>query len=550
MPIRLKNLVWYCPIILLLSFLFFCSKEIGPAETARSGGTYRIPVTADITSLDPTSGQLHSWSIGGQIYEGLVTYSRDETILIPLLAERYTVDDLALTFYLRKGITFHDDPCFPDGKGRELTAADVKYSIERSYDPVRLGKGVDPGSATFVGFKEYLHGEAAHIEGLKALDKYTFVIELAQPDPGLLSGLAGQGGFILPKEAVEFYGPDFKWHPVGTGPFRFAEIIPNEKLILVMNVNYWAHEGKLRLPYLDAVEYVLYAPDESEKMFLDFQTRKIDECTEEVARYLTDLVELDRLGGITFKGWLKTEGVQLLKDKLFRKLRYLEITEKNKKVRQAMCYALNRKRMVENQENIFQVYEIAKGPVPSSALYFNEALEGQNYDPDRARRLLQEAGFPNGQGLAEYPFISLPSPDADFIVADLEAVGFKIKKMAPFPGWRDWLEQGKPLLVRMMSIATSPEVYDHLYGVPQAECLVDTLYIRIFKECHKNQENYRNKHLLNRLEEILVELAPEAFLYHIDGEIRFLQREVRGRQLGNAWGHKLHYVWFEHEIHK
>jgi peptide/nickel transport system substrate-binding protein len=549
MPIRRKNLAGYCP-LLLLPFLFACGREFQPAQTVKLGGTYRIPVTADITSLDPNSGQLHSWSIGSQIYEGLVTYSKDETEIIPLLAERFTIDGLVWTFHLRKGITFHDDACFPGGTGREVTATDVKYSIERAHEPLRLRKSMEPASATFIGYKEFLSGESSQILGLKVLDSHTFEIELVRPDPDLLSTLAGQRGYIIPREAVEFYGLDFKWHPVGTGPFRFMEMVPNEKLILVKNAKYWVYEDKVHLPYLDAVEYILYSPGESEKMLLDFQTGKIDECTDEVVPYLSDLAERDGQGRIIFKGWLKKEGVQLVKDKFFRKIRYLEISEKNKKVRQAMAYAVNRERLVENQKNIFQNYEIAKGPVPSSAVYFNEALRGQYYDPDSARRLLQEAGFPLGKGLAEYPFISLPSPDADFIVEDLEAVGFKIRKVDPFPRWRDLLELGRPILVRMMNVATSPDVYDYLYGIPQVECLADTSYLRVFQECHKNQENYRSKHLLNRLEEIMVDVTPEAFLYHIDGEIRFLQSKVRGRQLGNAWGHKLHYVWLDDEIHK
>lgn len=198
-------------------------------------------------------------------------------------------------------------------------------------------------------------------------------------------------------------------------------------------------------------------------------------------------------------------------------------------------------------ENIFQDYEIAKGPVPSSAIYFNKDLAGQYYDPDKARKLLNEAGFSGGNGLPEYPFISLPSPDFDFIVEDLQAVGFKIKKLDPFPGWRDRLNQDEPMLVRLMNIYAGLDVYGLLDNVPRDECFTDASFLREFAAWHKDGDSYRNKAVLNRLEEIITDITPVIFLYHIDGDFRFLQRNVRDRQLGGVWENKLHYVWLDDE---
>ncbi|MFQ5709754.1 MAG: ABC transporter substrate-binding protein [bacterium] len=539
------SLVYY----LLIPFvLFSCQGEERPTTPLKLGGTYRIPIPSEITSLDPISGQYYSWSIGSQIYEGLLTYSKGESMIIPLLAESFEIKDLAYTFHLRRGVLFHDDPCFPGGKGRDFTAADVKYSFERSYKRrVKSGELKESHlEEAFLGYKEFVTGESPQIEGFKVLDRYTFEIRLARPDLNLLSRLTASQMFIVPREAVEYYGEDFKLHPVGTGPFRFSEYVPNEKLILVKNENYWGHDkNNVPLPYLDTVEYILYSPGESEKMLLDFQTGRIDECTEDVAKYLADLVALDDQGNLIFKGWLKGKGVQFVKDRVFRRLRYLEVIEANRKVRQAMGYAINRKRLIDNQKSLFQNYEIAKGPIPSSAVYFNKDIKGQYYDPVRARELLAQAGFPNGQGLPEYPLISLPSPEVHLIVEDLEAVGFKIKELDPFSGWRALLEKGEPLLVRMQNIITAPDVYTILNSVPKNECLTDPLFIGVFQEWQKNDENFRNKKWLNRLEKIIIDIAPVVFLYHTDGEFRFLQKNVRGRQLGTAWGHKLHYVWLD-----
>ncbi len=542
-----KNILGIFLLLLLLS-IFSCGRESKPAKTVRLGGTYRIPAAYHIGSLDPISGDIASWTIGSQIYEGLLTYSSDETRIIPLLAERYITNDLAVQIHLRKGVKFHDAPCFAGGKGRELTAADVKYSFERTY---QLNAPAGELSAeAFLGYEEFVKGRSSHIEGFKVLDKYIFEIRLTKPDPDLLSSLTNTYRVIVPQEAVEFYGDDFKWHPVGTGPFRFLEIEPNKKLVLAKNENYWGYEGQWRLPYLDGIEYIFYSPEEDEKMFLDFQTGRIDECTSAVSQYLRDLVEPDPQGNLLFKGWLRENGVQFVKDKVFRKLRYLQVEEENKKVRQAMGYAVNRKRLIAKHANIFTNYEIAKGPIPSSVIYFNRNLAGQYYDPSLARKLLEEAGFPQGKGLPEYPFISLPGPDADFIAEDLEAVGFKIKKTDPFPAWRELLERNEPLLVRLININTTPNAYNILEALPKAACLTDALFIRAFQDWQENEASYKNKALLNRLEEIIIDIAPVVFLYHIDGEFRFLQSNVRGRQLGNAWGDKLHHVWLDDETNK
>lgn len=540
MLIRFKNFLYFFHFLLFLS-VFACGRESSPTPTVKLGSTYRIPIFSDITCLDPICGESHTWTIGSQIYEGLVTYARESANLIPLLAESYTAHDLSLTFHLRQGVKFHDDVCFPDGKGREFTAADVKYSIERFFKH-RLGDKfiIEQAFQKIRGFKAFIDNEASHIEGLEIPDKYIFTIKFIEPDHELLWTLADHFMFVVPREAVEYYGESFKLHPVGTGPFRFSEIVPNEKLVLVKNKNYWGHEDGVRLPYLDAVEYVIYRPDETEKMLLDFQTGKIDECTQEVAPHLLHLAERDSLGHVKFKGWLKERGVQFVKDKAFHALRYLHIVESNKLVRQAMSYAINRQRLAKHQTSIFQTAHIAKGPLPPNNSYYNEIFPGQFSDPAKARELLEKSGFPGGKGLPEYQFISLPSPDVDCIVEDLAATGFRVKKSAPFPGWRNLLTESKPLLVRLMNINTSPKVYA---AFDMFDYIKDAEFVNAYATWQKNAEN---RMLVYRLEEMAVDLSPMVFLYHLDGEFRFLQRYVRGRQLGNAWGHKLHYVWLDH----
>jgi oligopeptide transport system substrate-binding protein len=177
MPVQLKrSLSVFLFLLLQLQIIFSCLYCEGKGArniSVKLGGTYRIPITTDITSLDPISGQLYSWTIGGQIYEGLVTYSRDESKIIPLLAESFEVSDSLLSFNLRKGVKFHDDPCFPGGKGREVTAADIKFSIERV-----AGKDRERNRplAAVVGYETFTTTKSSHLEGLRVRDKYKFQI--------------------------------------------------------------------------------------------------------------------------------------------------------------------------------------------------------------------------------------------------------------------------------------------------------------------------------------------------------------------------------------
>ncbi len=546
----ISQLLVFSILFLMMLTLYACGEKENVRSNIKLGGTYRIPITSEITSLDPASGQYYSWTIGGRIYEGLLNYSKDESKIIGLLADSYEVNGLSYIFYLRQGVKFHDDPCFIGGKGRELTAADVKYSFERRFR-IHRDRGRNWGDeehlGAFAGYEEFVKGKSNQISGFKIINKYTFEIQLKRPDINLLSSLTGSPYYIVPEEAVKYYGEDFKFHPVGTGPFRFSEFLPNDRLVLVKNENYWDFENGVRLPYLDAVKYISYLPGQTEKMLLDFQTGKLDEITDDVAIYLTDLVDSNSLDSIVFKGWLKENGVQFVKDKVFRKLIYLEVFESNIKVRQAISYAINRKRLVAGKQTIFQSYEVAEGPVAPNTIYFNEKLEGQYYAPDKAKELLREAGFPGGKGLPIYPFFSSSDTDAILIVEDLQAVGFKIKKVNRHPGWRKYLEGEGPLLALMRNQTTSPEAYDVFVGFVEntPECLSDTSFVRVFQDWKKNDDTLKNKKLINRLEEITVDITPVVFLYHIGGEFRFLQRYVRGRQLGNAWGYKLNYVWLD-----
>ena len=216
--------------------------------------------TPRIKGLDPAkAGDVASSMVVGRVYEGLLEYSYLDRPyhLQPMLASampEVSADGLTYTFHIRKGIFFQDDPCFPSGKGRELTAEDFVYSIKRVADPKNASSGYWAFNGRIAGLDEFRAASSgdrptdynAPVEGLHAPDRYTFQIQLKEPYPQLLWILAMNYAFAVPREAVEFYGSDFINHPVGTGPYILAKSKSNYCIEFVRNPK-WAETGRVEL---------------------------------------------------------------------------------------------------------------------------------------------------------------------------------------------------------------------------------------------------------------------------------------------------------------
>ncbi|HSR88730.1 MAG TPA: ABC transporter substrate-binding protein, partial [Pontiella sp.] len=214
--------------------------------------------TSRIRGLDPgISGEVSSSLAISRLYEGLLQYdylARPYKV-IPLLAESMpdiSPDGLVYTFRIRKGIYFHDDPCFPDGKGRELTAADFVYSFKRVADVKNASSGFWAFNKRIKGINDFHDASKGKeptdydvpVEGLKALDHYTLQITLTEPYPQLLYILAMHYSFAVPREAVEYYGKSFANHPVGTGPYELVEWRRNSRIEFLRSPK-WAETGRV-----------------------------------------------------------------------------------------------------------------------------------------------------------------------------------------------------------------------------------------------------------------------------------------------------------------
>ena len=221
------------------------AQDYTPDPNATPGGMITVTYKDDVATLDPAIGyDWQNWSMIKSLFDGLMDYVPGTTELRPGLAESYEISDdgKTFTFTLRPGVKFHN--------GREMTAEDVKYSLDRVTTPATQSPGAG-FFASIAGFDAISDGSADTLSGVEVVDPATVRITLSRPDATFLHVMALNFASIVPKEAVDEYGSDFGKHPVGTGAFKLDEWTIGQRLVFAKNEDFW-REG---VPYLDGVTF-------------------------------------------------------------------------------------------------------------------------------------------------------------------------------------------------------------------------------------------------------------------------------------------------------
>ncbi len=391
--------------LFFLAFLFYsCSQK------QESTNVFRYNEAQGIENLDPVmcSNYPAVWPLM-QSMEGLVQFDK-EMNLQALLAESRSIsnDGLVYSFNLDKNVFFHDDECFPEGKGRKLTSFDFKYCFERVCDPRTKSRGSWLFRDRVKGAVEYINSikenrnDIKEISGIQCPDSFTVVITLTEPFAPFLSILTMAYAYVYPHEAVEYYKDNFGYHPVGTGPFKFVKWEFDKELVFEKNQNYWKKNKQGNpLVYLDGFKVTFTRSSETE--FLDFKEGRLDyySPSPEVLSQITDengklLPQYDF--EMVKQPWLNTVylAVQLDKDMPGGKN---NILADNIKLRQAISYAIDREKIVKYVLK-FKGIPANNGPIPVGMPGYSKDVIGYKYDKDKAIRLLEEAGYPNGKGLS------------------------------------------------------------------------------------------------------------------------------------------------------
>jgi ABC-type transport system substrate-binding protein len=377
----------------------------------KQGGEMVVTYKDDISTFDPAIGyDWQNWSMIKSLFDGLMDYNPGTTELIPDLAESYTVseDGLVYTFTLHEGVKFHN--------GRELVAADIKYSIERAVNP----ETQSPGQGFFwqiKGFDEMAAGEADELSGITTPDDHTVRIELSQPDATFLQIVAINFAFAVPREEVEKHGPDFGRNPVGTGGYKMTEWTLGQRVVFERNEDYF-RDG---VPYLDKITFEV--GQEPQVALLRLKRGEVDVLGDPIpsANFLQEKDDPAN-AGLIVEGELLHTG--------YITMNTTQPPFDDKLVRQAVNMAINKERIVRIVNGRGSV---ANQPLPPAMPGYDPNHEGYPYDPERAKELLAEAGHPNGFETELYAMNTDPNPRiAQSFQQDLAAIGIKaeIKALA------------------------------------------------------------------------------------------------------------------------
>jgi oligopeptide transport system substrate-binding protein len=369
------------------------------------GGTFKISETESINSLYPLSAEdVGTSNIAAQIYEGLVKLSVKDLSVIPSVAEKWEIDESGkvYTFHLKKGIYFHDDPCFPEGKGREVTAEDVKFTLEnactQNSDNTVFGLSL---RGKLAGAEKYYEASAGGVkpsfdlEGVRVIDLHTIQITFTSSNSSFLYVLAMPSLGIIPKEGLIQYGNKLT---VGTGPFRLipGQKMGHNKLVLVKNKNYHGIDSLgNKLPFIDTLE-VLFM--NSKKAELEaFKQKKLHVVVGLPSESIKEIVE-EQIADFQNKPpvFILDRSVEMATN--FYSFNFSNPVFKNKNVRLALNYAIDREKIIDDvlRGEAFGPGEFGFTP-PSIKGYDVSSIKGYRYDPEKARKLLADAGFPDGK---------------------------------------------------------------------------------------------------------------------------------------------------------
>ena len=364
--------------------------------------------TDRVASLDPAMGGTVYASRASQlVYETLYEFdykARPYRLITCLAAEMPVIKDGGLTYEIRlvPDALFHDDPCFPGGKGRRVTAEDVVYSFMRIGD----SRITSPGSwlvmDTIRGMRDYAEatkrGDAsAKVAGLTAVSDDTVRIELTKPIYAFTWFLAMSYLSVIPHEAVETYGDDFGFHPVGTGPYRLESWRRNHQFqyVRVPSWRGWT-QGPAAIRagerVFDVVQYNIV--DDVSTQWLCFLNGELD-FLGDISRDNWDVV-IDGSGGLTDA--LKSRGVSLFSIPTME-IAYVGINMedpvlgKNKALRQALNCAFDTPAWIRFMNNRVLA---CNGPVPPGTEGYLDDPFPYAFNLQRAKELLKQAGYENG----------------------------------------------------------------------------------------------------------------------------------------------------------
>ena len=421
---------------------------------------FKYNESAGILTLDPIYAKdlPHIWACN-QVFNSLVAFD-DKMNLVPMVAKSWDIseDGLRYVFHLRDDVRFHEDTCFYQSALRQaqgprfVTAQDFVYSFDRVVDK-RLNS---PGMWIFSSVK---HDDDQY--AFSALDDTTFQIELAKPFPPFLGILSMTYASVVPHEAIEYYGDDFRSHPVGTGPFKFQYWQEGVKLVFRKNPNYFERdEAGERLPYIDAVSISFLI--DKQVAFLEFIKGKFDFMSGIDARYKDELLTYD--GNLRKKYENK---IELITEPYLNTEYFSFFIDPNDPLgpdracalRQAVSLCIDREKMLRYLRN--GIGEPGTGGMIPVGLPGHKNTIGYGYDLKRAQRLVADNHLEGY--LLQLSTVADYADIGKFVQSQVEQIGLQCKmEVMPPATMRSMRANGSLPFFRSSWVADYPDAENYL----------------------------------------------------------------------------------------
>jgi peptide/nickel transport system substrate-binding protein len=465
-----------------------CQVATASAQEPVKGGHLVVCSQAEPPGLDPTANTAAAIDrvVYSNIFEGLIKLD-GQGRFVPALAERWEVsgDGLTYTFHLRKGVRFHN--------GEAFDAKVARWNLERAM-----------GEKTQNPHPEYFRG----IARIETPDDHTLVLTLKEPDGLFLVHMAEGDAVMLPVGAAE----EAKSRPIGTGPFKFVQWVRGDRVEVERFEGYW----NPKLPYLDRVTFK-FIPDSSAQ-----------------AAAL-------KAGDIHVIGYQANPetALELSKDKRYKVYNGTTTTEvilstNNKakpfddiRVRQAMAYAIDRKRLVDLAVQGFGT------PIGShwcpSAPYYVDLTGLYPYNPDKAVQLLKEAGYPNGfDAVIKLPVTYEYARRSGEVIADmLSKVGIRLR--IEVIEWAQWLDRVFKNKDYQLTVIGHAEPWDiNIYAKPDYYFQYDSPRFReAYARALKASTEEDKARYFGTCQRIIAEDAVNGFLFSLSS-LPIMKAEVMG----------------------
>lgn len=451
-----------------------------PSGDVATGGEMIVGNNADAKVLDPhLSTDLYSSRVYDQIFENLVAVDF-EGRYVPVLATDWEIqeDGKVWVFNLRQGVKFHD--------GEEMTSEDVKFSLERIKDPATNS----PHRPDFAG-----------IEAVETPDDYTVKVTLAEPSGVFISALLS--GAIVPKHVVEQDAEGFNTHPVGTGPFKFVEWVPDDRIVVEAFEDYWGGRPKL--------DRLVFRPiPETSTRLVELETGGIQLTGEVPGQELerlenTEGIGVDSVIGTNYRILAMNTSRAPFDDPL---------------VRQAIAHVVNKQQLIDT---VYPGVAIkAEGPLPPTSWAYDENFKGRDFDLDKAKELMAQSSHPDGfETTLMVSEGEIGQRDAVVLQSQLQAINIKLN--IETVEWGTFLDRMTSRNYDMLRVGwtTTPEPDSLLYNVfhstsqqfnftafnnPEVDRLLD--------EGRRETDMEERAKIYQQIQQIVVDEAPMVFLYH------------------------------------